>query len=227
MGKIKVLLVDDDVIFGGLITQTLEELGYDVYYQSSLSAINEVICDINPNVIILDVEVGHKNSIESISEIKTATEDIPIIFISSHTDGLIAAKAIQLGGATYLRKPFRNEELIAYINKFACTNTSSNLIFGKYTLESGERSLLHNGLLVRKLSSKEYRMLKLLVLNINTVVGRNIIISKVWDQEVASGHSITNFITKLRTYLSEDKEIELVTILNIGYKLISKSESIP
>lgn len=94
--------------------------------------------------------------------------------------------------------------------------------FGDYTLDINEEALFHNGVLVKQLSIIEYKLLNLLASNINTVVKRDVMINKAWGDVIVSGHSVTNFIARLRRYISEDKGIELVTVSKVGYKLISK-----
>ena len=222
MEKTKVLFVDDDVTFGASIMLILEELGYEAYYQSSLTIIGDVVENINPDIIILDVEFGDKNSIDSVPEIKAAAINTPIIFVSSNIDDETIARAIDMGGVAYLKKPFKSKELIAHINRHARVNENSNLKFGGYTLNISDESLFFNGTLEKQLSPTEFKFLRLLVLNINTTVKREVINRKVWDSEDVSGHSITNFVVKLRAYLSKDSKLKLVTTPRVGYKLISK-----
>ena len=222
MEKTKVLFVDDDVTFGASIMLILEELGYEAYYQSSLTIIGEVVENINPDIIILDVEFGNKNSIDSVPEIKAAAINTPIIFVSSNIDDETIARAIDMGGVAYLKKPFKSKELIAHINRHARKADGFNLKFGEYTLNISDESLLFNDIIVKQLSQTEFKLLKLLVLNINTLVKHDVITHKIWGGDNASGHSISNFIVKLRSYLSKDPKIELVAVTKSGYKLISK-----
>lgn len=57
MEKIKVLLVDDDLLFGNIATKILQAADYEVYFQNSLFGIESLIMKLNPNIIILDVMV--------------------------------------------------------------------------------------------------------------------------------------------------------------------------
>lgn len=222
MKKTKVLFVDDDVTFGATVMLILEEVGYEAYYQSSLTIIGNVVENINPDIIILDVEFGKKNSIDSMPEIKAAAVNTPIIFVSSNIDDETIARAIDMGGVAYLKKPFKSKELIAHINRHARKADDFNLKFGDYELNISNESLSHKDIFVKQLSQTEFKLLKLLVVNINTLVKHDVIIHKIWGGDSASGHSISNFIVKLRTYLSKDTKIELVVVPKSGYKLVSK-----
>lgn len=58
MDKIKVLLIDDDTLFGNMVTFFLIEKGFDVLYLNSLIAVEAVISQFQPSIILLDVEIG-------------------------------------------------------------------------------------------------------------------------------------------------------------------------
>ena len=219
MIKTKVLFVDDDITFGSIVMITLEDLGYEAYYQSSLAAINEIIYDIKPDIIILDVEIGKSNSVELFPGMREAVGDIPVIFVSSHTDSSIIAKAIDMGAVAYLKKPFNNEELIAYINRHVRKTESHDLKFGKFSLKTNDESMYCGETLVKQLSPIEFRLLKTLVYNIDAIVKRDTIINKVWNGEDVSTHSLANFIAKIRSYISDDNDLELITVPRVGYKL--------
>lgn len=70
MEKIKVLLVDDDLLFGNIATKILKAADYEVYFQNSLFGIESLIMKLNPNIIILDVMVGEENSLTSVRDKK-------------------------------------------------------------------------------------------------------------------------------------------------------------
>lgn len=217
----KVLLIDDDSTFGNIILLTLNELGYETYYQTSLTAIKHILEEIKPNIIILDVEIGKKNGIDAIPLIRTVT-DIPIIFISSHVDDSIAARAVNMGGIAYLKKPFETEVLIAYIDRHARYNEKSTLEFGNCTLNSDTRELYYNKDLLKILTITEYKLLKLFVLNLNTDITREKIKREIINNTPVSEHSINNFIRKLRALLAVDNQLELLVIQGIGYKLMNR-----
>ncbi len=75
---------------------------------------------------------------------------------------------------------------------------------------------------VKKLSLFECKLLKLLALNMNQPVTREQIERELWEDGYSSEQSLNNYIAKLRKYLSEDNQLELVTIPKIGYKLVKQ-----
>ena len=61
MGK-KVLFVEDDMLLGSLITRGLEEAGMEVLFNNSLINLRPNVISFQPDLILLDLEVGCQNN---------------------------------------------------------------------------------------------------------------------------------------------------------------------
>lgn len=119
MSKIKVLFVDDDLALGSIVTLALEDAGYEVHYQTSLAGIRTVTAEMQSDIVVLDVEIGAKNGIDAIPELKQIAPEVPVLVVSSHVESDNVVKALEVGALTYLKKPFEMAELLAYIQRFA------------------------------------------------------------------------------------------------------------
>jgi Response regulators consisting of a CheY-like receiver domain and a winged-helix DNA-binding domain len=220
MEKIKVLFIDDDINLGQVVTLALKDAGYEVYYQTSLTAIHSIISEIIPDIIVLDVEIGNKNGIEVAPELKSIAPKIPILFISSHVESSNVAKALDAGGIAYLKKPFDIEELLAYISRHTSNYQPKGLNIGQFTLIAEDNLLMKNEQIIKKLSLFECKLLKLFALNPNRTITREQIEQELWNGEgYSSEQSLNNYIAKLRKYIQDDKTIGLTTIPKVGYKL--------
>lgn len=222
--KIKVLFIDDDLFLGQIITTALQEKGYEVSYQNSLAGAKAALSELHPHILVLDVEIGTSNGIEATPQLKAIAPDIPILFVSSHTESDMAVKAIHAGAVNYLRKPFDVEELVAYIEHFAKPHNYL-ITIGTLTLNTETRELLDkNGKVIKTLSESEYKLLKLLAAYPNQTVNREQIEKEVWAESAPSEQSLNNFVSKLRKYLAEDPALTLSTMQKEGYKLEVSSE---
>lgn len=221
MDEIKVLFIDDDMSLGSIITLALEDLGYKVHYQTSLAGIKSVVREIDPDIIVLDLEIGKKNATEIIPELKLIMPEVPILIVSSHVESENVMKALEAGAVIYLKKPFDVAELQAYINRFVKPFRVKGLKIGMFHLKAEENLLMKADEVTRKLSALECKLLRLLALNLNQVVPREQIEQELWGDYVtdSSEQSLNNYIAKLRKYLSKDKQLELRTIPRVGYKL--------
>lgn len=220
--KIKVLFVDDDVAFGNIITLALEEAGYEAHYQTSLAGIQSVVSELQPDMIVLDVEIGAKNGLDIAPELKAIVPNTSILFVSSHWETEYVDNALAVGAVHYLRKPFDIAELLAYINRFTISFHPRGISIGIFQLDTEENLLIKNGQPAKKLSVFECKLLKLFALNRNKVVTREQIEQELWEGGCGNEQSINNYVARFRKYLSEDESVELVTIPKVGYKLSQK-----
>jgi DNA-binding response OmpR family regulator len=224
MRKTSVLFVDDDVTLGKTVALALEESGYDVHYQTSLAAIQSVVAEISPDVIVLDVEIGEKNSIGIVPELRIMNPHIPILFVSSHTGGEEAAKALDAGGMAYLKKPFEIAELIAYINRLSTTPSYQDTIcFSSLAFNPKENLLLKGNAVIHHLTALECKLLELLIAHKNQPVRREFIEKELWGKTNGHEHSLNNHISRLRKALSADPDVSLETIPKKGYRLVEKA----
>ncbi|MFR9542266.1 MAG: response regulator transcription factor, partial [Rikenellaceae bacterium] len=214
-----VLLVDDDVLLGSVYVMGLQHLGFELHYLSSFVAIVAAINEFQPNILVLDVEIGDKNGIEESLTISNTFPNLPIIFISSHCEVEYIQRAIKQGGVTYLKKPFEIEELGVYIERFATTKNTL-LSFGCFTYDHTTQ-MLHNLTTdeTNKLSIKESEVLLVLIKNINVTLSRSEIEQVIGNDNITAEHIINNIISRLRKLIACDPSMQIVTIPRVGYKL--------
>lgn len=222
MKKNKIILVDDDLLLGSIMVKALQDNGYEVYYQNTLIGVEQLILKVSPNIIILDVMVGEKNSLEEINNIKLAANNIPIIFISSFTDIEFQKQATANGAVMYLEKPFTCEKLIMWVKRYAQgTNLEqANLCYlGNYSLNTQEHVLLYKGEDYKSLGNTEYETLRILLVNKDISVSRDFLKSTVWQGVVCTDENLNNVICRLRKYLNADSRINIETQRGEGFKL--------
>ena len=222
MEPIKVLFVDDDTDFGHIINMGLTKLGYKVHFQNSLLAIDEVIIQFSPSIIVLDVEIGDENGIKEARQITQKFPSIPILFVSSHTDISYVAEGLEVGGVSYLKKPFDLQELALYIDRFARKRTPTNIVaIGSYLFNMQTNELSFEKEVVKQLSPMERNALLLFWDNMNRPVSLNMLSQSLWGKEYSADKeaSIYNLISKLRKLLSKDNRVSIKTHVGEGYQL--------
>jgi len=108
----KILVVEDEQIVAEDIKYTLESLGYTVpiTVSSGEEAIKKAD-EIRPSIILMDIMLqGKIKGIEAAHTIKKSF-NIPIIYLTAHTDENIFQLAKNTEPAGYITKPFQKEEL--------------------------------------------------------------------------------------------------------------------
>lgn len=222
MEKIKVLLVDDDLLFGNIATKILKAADYEVFFQNSLFGIENLIMKLNPNIIILDVMVGEENSLERINDIRLAAEDIPIIFVSSDSGVETEERAVTNGAVVYLEKPFSKEKLLLWVKRYAKHSDFSNsrkINIGAYTLDTETHILSIYGNNEKTLSNTEYATIKALWINKGEVVTRQDLKDSVWRGIICSDENLNNVVYNLRKYFAKDASIHLDTLRGEGFRM--------
>lgn len=127
MDKIKILVVEDELIIADNICDALEELGYEalepaINYTEALVRIEEE----KPDIAILDIQLsGKKTGIDIAKKIRESY-NFPFIFLTSNSDAYTLNQAKEVMPPAYLVKPFSKEELYTSI-EIALFNFSNKI----------------------------------------------------------------------------------------------------
>jgi signal transduction histidine kinase len=103
----KIIAVDDNVENLTAIKNSLKDI-YDVYPCPSAAKMFSLLEHIQPDLILLDVEMPETNGYEAIEKLKSDDKhrEIPVIFLTSMSDEKSEMEGLQLGAVDYIRKPF-------------------------------------------------------------------------------------------------------------------------
>ena len=73
----------------------------------------------------------------------------------------------------------------------------------------------------QKLSTKEAELLRLLCIRKNEVLTREEALLNIWhDDNYFNGRSMDVFLSKIRKYLRDDPNVEIINVHGRGYKLL-------
>ena len=116
MAKVKIVVVEDEIIIADNICEALIELGYNVSepaisYTEALGTIEMF----KPDLAMLDIRLSGKKDGVDLAQIINEKYNIPFIFLTSNTDAETLERAKKVAPAAYLVKPFSKEELYTSI----------------------------------------------------------------------------------------------------------------
>lgn len=117
MPKERILIVEDESIVALDIANSLEELGYIVaaHTDRGETAV-QIVEEILPDLVLMDIRLkGQMNGIQAAEQIYTCF-DIPIIFLSAHSDALTLQNAMLAQAYGFIAKPFESRELKSTIS---------------------------------------------------------------------------------------------------------------
>jgi len=227
MSKTKIFYVEDELFLGKIVRESLESRGFDVVMESDGAKATDAFKKTKPDICVLDVMLPNKDGFTIADEIREIDEDVPIIFLTAKTQTEDVVKGFSLGGNDYIRKPFSMEELIVRVQNALRIKTDDSkkitgdsFTIGKYVFQVN-RQVLNNGKEDRKLSYRESELLKLLYENRDKIIGRSDILNLLWGNDsFFNSRNLDVYITKLRSYLKDDPQLEIITIKGIGYRFV-------
>ena len=109
MSATKILIVDDSVVFRKALGDTLSSVdGFEVVGQSSNGKLAlEKIASLEPDIVILDVEMPVMDGIEALKQIRGKHPTVSAVMFSSHTtkSAAMTIEALTLGAKGFVAKP--------------------------------------------------------------------------------------------------------------------------
>ena len=226
--KPKILLCEDDTNLGMVLKNYLELNDFDVTLERDgrlgLAAFQREHVDL----CLLDVMMPHMDGFTLAEEIRDVNPDVPLFFISAKTMKEDIIKGYKLGADDYITKPFDSEVLLLKIRAILKRNDDLNkeadnkeFDLGSYHFHPKLRQLVHNGQ-TQTLSPKENELLKMLAEHLNDLLPREAALKKIWGSDTYfNGRSMDVYIAKLRKYLRDDTNIEIVNIHGNGFRLVA------
>lgn len=219
----KILFVEDDLdVVGPLITKGLQNEGYEVCYMNSLVGLRDTLYAFLPDLLLLDLEIGNRNSAEVLSSIRAMFPSLPVLIASSHNNDDEIAYCLREGANYYIKKPYQIKEVVTLIRMF-CPDTPSPGAFcipvGKYALDKQNHTLLGPDKKEIILKPKEYQLLCMLLEHAGKVILRADLLERIW-QHTEANDSLNNYIACLRNYLKQDPDLEIRTVRGAGYVLV-------
>lgn len=107
----RVLLVDDEVLIRKGMRSILEDLNFEVVGEATdgQDAVEKVAA-LSPDVVFMDIKMPRMDGIEATRRIM-ATNPVPIIVLTAHSDRALVEKAADAGVLAYLMKPVHEAEI--------------------------------------------------------------------------------------------------------------------
>ncbi|MCK9419629.1 MAG: sigma-54 dependent transcriptional regulator [Nitrospirae bacterium] len=114
--KQKIYLVDDDELIISMLSRVLKNSGYDVRTANSADGIVSKIKSWNPAIVLLDIRIADKSGIDVLKDIVDQAITTQVVMLTADDTAETAVKAMKLGAADYLTKPFNVDEVTIVLN---------------------------------------------------------------------------------------------------------------
>lgn len=234
MGKVKVLVAEDEATIREFIVINLIRAGYDVVeafdgqdafekYQTESDSIG---------IAVLDVMMPRMDGLELCKKLRSMSNNIGIMMLTAKTQEMDKVTGLLLGADDYVTKPFSPSEFTARVDalarrvsaiKFVKEETDENIIAsGSFRLDCKSRSLTKDGRYI-DITQVEFQILEYFFKNQGTALSRTDILNHVWGAEYFGEEKIVDVnIRRVRKKIEEDPSNpkHLLTIWGLGYKWV-------
>ncbi|MFH0758979.1 MAG: response regulator transcription factor [Bacteroidota bacterium] len=222
-----VLLVEDDQQLGPMLKDSLGLKNYQVDLETRGDRALQLFQAEKYDVMLLDVALPGMSGLDLAKEIRKTDYKTPILFMSAKDEDKDMIYAFCAGGDDYIVKPFSVTELA--LRMYALLRRTrpapqddlipETLKFGTFTFDYPNRMLCSPVDQVN-LTKKEAEVLRMLASNVNSVVKREKVLTDIWgENDYFMGRSMDVYIARLRKILSPDKNVSIVNVHRMGFKL--------
>lgn len=222
-GRMRVLLVEDDIKIARFVARGLRENTYavdtasdgdDALYQLAINTYD---------VVILDVMLPGRDGFAVCRAMRSRSDSTPVIMLTARDAIDDRVTGLDAGADDYLAKPFAFKELLARLRALLRRSTEVRpplIIIADLTIDTTGQRVFRNGKEI-PLTAKEYSLLEFLAREKGKVVGRAEIAEHVWDESFDPfSNLIEVYIKRLRDKVDTGFEIELIqTRRGAGYIL--------
>lgn len=215
----KILLLEDDLLFGETIVDLLEEEGYTLSHCSNGQDALDMTFEEKFDLYLLDINVPLISGLTLLKDLRDANDNTPAIFLTSHTEKDVLEKGFLSGCDDYITKPFNMHELLLRIKALLRrTKKDEPTCVGKLCHDKLHKTIRYKDKEL-ELSQKEYGLLVLLMKHYKETVPKELILDELWNSSAGgSDGAVRVYVTKLKQLLPE---VKIENIRGIGYRLVS------
>ncbi|HWO98908.1 MAG TPA: response regulator transcription factor [Bacillus sp. (in: firmicutes)] len=175
-----------------------------------------------PHLWILDIMLPDIDGYQLIREIKAASPDVPVIFISARDADIDRILGLEMGSDDYLAKPFLPRELVIRVRKllgriYGTQPQQLNILpLDPYTIDLNVRLVYRNGKNI-DLTSKEFDLLVTLARNQGQAFSREQLLNHIWGEDYyGTDRVVDDLVRRLRKKLPD---LRVETIYGYGYRM--------
>ena len=222
---VRILLVDDEQDILEIVGYNLSLEGYQVFTaKNGIEAVSKAKKK-QPHLVILDVMMPEMDGIEACEIMRNTPglENTIITFLTARGEDYSQLAGFEAGADDYIQKPIKPKVLVSKVkallrrSKEQQSDDSDVHKVGNLVINREEYKVINNGKEM-VLPRKEFELLALLTSKPDKVFKREVILEKVWGNEVVvGGRTIDVHIRKLREKIGDDN---FKTVKGVGYKFV-------
>lgn len=217
----RILLVEDDRSIASFIEPELEHLGFIVRCAFDGHQALENVETFRPELIVLDIMLPGLDGVGVLKRLRRSGCRVPVVMLTARDTTMDKVHSLDLGADDYLTKPFDIEELTARIRALLRRAEGDEVLrVGDLEVNTATREVRRGDRQI-DLTTREYEFLEFMARNPRRVLSRELLLSRVWDQEYGPTTNVVDvYIGYLRKKVDGPREDKLIrTVRGAGYAL--------
>lgn len=222
----RLLVVDDEPNIVELLEASLRFHGFDVTTCADGTTALSVAKDLQPDLMVTDVMMPGLNGFELVRSLRADGYQFPVLFLTAKDAVDDRVTGLTIGGDDYIVKPFSLSEVVARIRavlkrtgKLPTRDVRTALVYDDLELDEAAHEV-RRGAREIELSPTEFRLLRYLVQNAETVVSKAQILDNVWQYDFGGEMNVVeSYISYLRRKVDTVEPRLIHTIRGVGYVL--------
>ncbi|WP_152394736.1 response regulator transcription factor [Paenibacillus guangzhouensis] len=224
----RILIVDDDEKIISMLRRGLAFEGYEVLTASNGEQGLNKMMESEPDLVVLDVMMPKVDGWEVCRRIREAGSSVPVLMLTAKDDIKDRVKGLDNGADDYLVKPFALEELLARVrallrrksSETEVESVSRQVVYEDLVLDLDMRQVIRDGHTI-ELTTKEFELLHLFMLNPKRVLTRDMIMEKIWGYDFSGESNVLEvYVAMLRQKTEEFGGKRIIqTVRGAGYVL--------
>ena len=218
----RILVVEDDKLLNSTLCYNLSMSGYDVDSALSKGAAMRFFAEQTYGLAVLDVNLPDGNGFDLCRAMKKKNPDTAVIFLTARDLESDQLRGFELGADDYVLKPFPirvvQEKVSALLSRIQKQSAIDCYDDGNLVINFSEMSAALAGEDI-SFTAMEYRILKILTANMQTVLTRRILLEKLWDTDgnFVDEHALTCAISRIRAKIEAGSFQYIKTVYGMGY----------
>lgn len=220
----KILILEDEEAIRDELVILLSTSGYSAEGMTSFENSVEDILKAAPDMVLLDINLPHKNGKDILRELR-AKSDVPVIMVTSSDAERDELVSIGYGADDYITKPYNPTLLLlrmGNIFKRLGGSSSDTAEYGDVSIDFRRSMIIAKDGSETVLSKNEMLILSFLYNNKGQIVSRDDLMTDLWNNsEYLNDNALTVNISRLRSKLADaGMENAIETRKGQGYILL-------
>jgi len=227
----RILVVDDEKPIADILQFNLKKEGYEVFCAYDGTEALQMVEEITPDLILLDIMLPQKDGMEVCREVRKKY-DMPIIMLTAKDSEIDKVLGLELGADDYVTKPFSTRELLARVKanlrrhqqKSSVSedeNDTNEIVVGSLIIYPDAYIVSKRGEKI-ELTHREFELLHYLARHIGQVMTREHLLQTVWGYDYYGDvRTVDVTVRRLREKIEDNPSHPtwIVTRRGVGYYL--------